>query len=992
VIKRIPIRVKLAGALAVPLLLVVSVAWVEIANATRNVDDVKDETALATTTVGPGGLILALQNERDDASTKILGQSELLDLSVEDTDDVRAQTDTSLKQFKAVVSERDPEAAAAFTDAFRELDRLADIRKSVDEIEGPATLDNINVAATVFSRYTAVIGPLLDANADLRLSVDDSVLRNGAELLDQVSRLTESVARLNREVTFQILSGGLTNSARTILVADLVADYDNHLDGIRVLASGPFRKVAQTVVQGESYRAYRGLLGDYLQGREVDPTELITVPAATPSDRTYDALRDATSEIVITRANTLRDKATERQQTFVAAAFIGLLLALAITMLAARSITRPLRELTNQTDEMASRRLPEAVQAILDTPLGQDVHMPEVPPIRVRTRDEVADVAESLNTVQTRTLSLAVEQAVLRRNISDSFVNLGRRTQNLIGRQLDFITMLEHEEGNPDVLENLFKLDHLATRVRRNAESLVVLAGLDTARQWSAPVSMGDLVRSTIGEVEEYQRVVVRRVDPAKMPGAAATDLVHLMAELVENGLSFSPPDRDVEVAGHMSAEGYTLTIVDHGLGMSDEDLARSNQRLAGEESFTIAPSRYLGHYVAGHLAGRLHVAVLLTATPGGGITATITIPLEALASDELTPDAPELAASPNGFDPVATLPAAPVEPAPPAQVEAPLPATRSDGAPPAAPIRRQSPRPVEQAVGQYAAAPVIPEVPGQPAHQTVGGAPVRSRTPPPVRPGSPPPAPTHVPAARFPAPAPFPASSPAPPAPPASAPTFPASSPAPPASAPAPFPASSPAPPASAPAPFPPAAPAPAPSPAPAPAPVPESTPTPAPGAPAPDPIPFPKFPVAPIEPVAPARPAATPVFPRTPAPQRPLAPTARSNGGGTAQPVHRKREAAPDGGTTSNGLRKRVKGGQMPNQGGLLVNRRAQPAEAPADVAPQAAATTATDDDGSTTADNVFDFLSSFEAGAQRGRKEAGQVDDDPTAAFTTPTTDGN
>ena len=976
-IKRIPIRVKLAGALAVPLLLVVSVAYVEIANATQNVDDVKDETALATTTVGPGGLILALQNERDDASTKILGQSELLDLSVDDTEDVRTQTDTSLKQFKQVVNGRDPEAAAAFTDAFRELERLGDIRRSVDEIDGPATLDNINVAATVFSRYTAVIGPLLDANADLRLSVDDAVLRNGAELLDQVSRLTESVARLNREVTFQILSGGLTNSARTILVADLVADYDNHLDGIRVLGAGPYRKVAQTVVQGENYRAYRGLLGDYLQGREVDPTELITVPAATPSDRTYDALRDATAETVINRANTLRNKATERQQTFVAAAFVGLLLALAITMLAARSITRPLRELTNQTDEMASRRLPEAVQAILDTPLGHDVHMPEVPPIRVRTRDEVADVAESLNTVQNRTLSLAVEQAVLRRNISDSFVNLGRRTQNLIGRQLDFITMLEHEEGNPDVLENLFKLDHLATRVRRNAESLVVLAGLDTARQWSAPVSMGDLVRSTIGEVEEYQRVVVRRVDPAKMPGAAATDLVHLMAELVENGLSFSPPDRDVEVAGHMSAEGYTLTIVDHGLGMSDEDLARSNQRLAGEESFTIAPSRYLGHYVAGHLAGRLNVTVLLSDTPGGGITATITIPLEALAIDELAPDTPEPAMSPNGFDPMeATPPPAPLEPTPP--VGWPVPPTRSDGMPPAAPIRRQSPRPVEQAVGHSAAAPVVPDAPGQPAFP----APVRSRTPPPIRPNGPPPAPvapSHVPAAaRFPVPAPAPAPAPQP----ASAPT------------PTPFPASSPAP-----APFPPAAPAaptPAPAPAPAPAPFPASSPAPAPAPtppPTPDPAPFPKFPVAPVEPAAPAKPAPTPVFPRTPAPERRLAPTARSNGGGTAQPAaHRKREAAPHGGTTPNGLRKRVKGGQMPNQGGLLVNRRAQPADAPPDTAPQAAATTATDDDGSTTADNVFDFLSSFEAGAQRGRKEAGQVDDDPTAAFTTPTTDGN
>ena len=457
-------------------------AYVEIASATRNVGDVKNETALATTTVGPGGLISALQNERNDASAKILGQSDVLDISVEGTADARKQTDQALEQFRGVLEGRDRLAVDAYGDAFRELDRLDEIRTIVDDVEGPKSIQNINDAATVFSQYTAVINPLLDANSDVRLSIDDAELRNGAELLDQVSRLTESVARLNREVVFQLQSEGMTSTARAILVSDLVADYDTYMEGIRVQAKGPYRDAALAVVQQlPGFAASRRI--PFREGRQ--PDRPVPCPQ-TPSDRTS-ALRYTPPD---RRQPAKCANETVDSQTHLVGVPPGPWrfhhhAGARRSPPAGQSPTRP------RMRRGASR----AVQTILDTPLGEDVRMPEVPPIKVRTRDEVADVAESLNTVQQRTLSLAVEQAVLRRNISDSFVNLGRRTQNLIGRQLDFITTLEHEESDPDVLDNLFKLDHLATRVRRNAESLVVLAGLDTARSWSAPVSMGDVIR-----------------------------------------------------------------------------------------------------------------------------------------------------------------------------------------------------------------------------------------------------------------------------------------------------------------------------------------------------------------------------------------------------------------------------------------------------------------------------------------------------------------
>ncbi|MBN2623001.1 MAG: hypothetical protein JXA83_06530, partial [Acidimicrobiales bacterium] len=205
-------------------------------------------------------------------------------------------------------------------------------------------------------------------------------------------------------------------------------------------------------------------------------------------------------------------------------------------------------------------------------------------------------------------------------------------------RQLDFITELESNEGDPDTLANLFRLDHLATRMRRNAESLLVLAGVEPPRQWAAPVRITDVIRAALGEVESYQRVAVRGVEAATILGSAAADLAHLLAELIENALVFSPPDRSVDVRGRMREDGaYTLAIIDSGLGMPPADITAANRRLAGAESFTVAPSKYLGHYVAGNLAARHGIDVRLDNSPGNGITATITVPPTLLTTDEVT-------------------------------------------------------------------------------------------------------------------------------------------------------------------------------------------------------------------------------------------------------------------------------------------------------------------------------------------------------------------
>jgi len=293
---------------------------------------------------------------------------------------------------------------------------------------------------------------------------------------------------------------------------------------------------------------------------------------------------------------------------------------------------------------VARRRLPTAVEAVLDTPRGMDIAVPEPEPVTVRSRDEVADVASALNTVQQSALDLAVGQAVLHRNVADSLVNLGRRHQSLLSRQISFITELEKDESDPDNLANLFHLDHLATRMRRNAESLLILGGVEIRprQRPGTAARVTDVIRAALGEVEHYRRVVAPAVDPILVVGHAVADLVHLLAELVDNALQYSPPQSGVEIRGQAHHAGYTLTVVDEGMGMRPDEIARANKRLAGAEKFTVAPSKYLGHYVAGHLAARHDIQVRLHGGAwGGGVTAQVHLPVAILVTEpvpSLTP------------------------------------------------------------------------------------------------------------------------------------------------------------------------------------------------------------------------------------------------------------------------------------------------------------------------------------------------------------------
>ncbi|MFI9503445.1 nitrate- and nitrite sensing domain-containing protein [Nocardia sp. NPDC052566] len=333
------------------------------------------------------------------------------------------------------------------------------------------------------------------------------------------------------------------------------------------------------------------------------------------------------------RADEVRAAAARNVIIALLGAALAVAAMVALVIVSVRAIIRPLAALAAEADDIATRRMPEGIAAWLRSGATQ----PE-PPRRVSAPDgssiEIAAVARTLDRVQLTAFELAAEQALIRRNTTESMANLARRNQNLVCRQLGLISKFERDELDPLALGKLFELDHLATRMRRNAESLLVLTGQAGQRRWAAPMPLTDVIHAGLSEVDDYRRVSLRRVDEVVIAGGVVNELAHMLAELIDNGLAFSPPGLEVEIAGRRTPGGYLLAVIDHGIGMPVDQLAIANARLRGEQDFVVTATRYLGHYVIGRLARRLGVTVELTAAPISGIVARMALPPRLLATE----------------------------------------------------------------------------------------------------------------------------------------------------------------------------------------------------------------------------------------------------------------------------------------------------------------------------------------------------------------------
>ncbi|MFD6225349.1 nitrate- and nitrite sensing domain-containing protein [Streptomyces sp. NPDC060232] len=297
---------------------------------------------------------------------------------------------------------------------------------------------------------------------------------------------------------------------------------------------------------------------------------------------------------------------------------------LVISVRIGRVLVVELVSLRNTALEIAHRKLPDAMERLR---AGEEIDVAAETPAGAPADDEITQVGEALGTVHRAALSAAVERAELASGVSGVFVNLARRSQVLVHKQLTLLDSMERRADDPNELGDLFRLDHLTTRMRRHAESLIILSGAAPGRAWRMPVPLTNVVRAAVSEIEDYPRVEVRRLAEAAVVGGAVADLTHLLAELIENAAQFSPPHTKVRVSGEPVGTGYVLEVEDRGLGMGREALGDANRRIEQSEDLDLFDSDRLGLFVVSRLSARHGVKVHLRTSPYGGTTAVVLLP-----------------------------------------------------------------------------------------------------------------------------------------------------------------------------------------------------------------------------------------------------------------------------------------------------------------------------------------------------------------------------
>jgi Nitrate and nitrite sensing len=481
--------------------------------------------------------------------------------------------------------------------------------------------------------YTNIIadqGAVLEAEAN---SITDVAgVEQGLGLISAVNT-QEDVSEQQAVLGGALASGSLTAADRvafsqaagrqqddTLLYEQLftpaeLQTYDNTLNKLvpKALRSD-LAQIQQAVPAGVSLKAMEG------QGLTLSTWQLLT---KTWLHAASSAGTNTASTVLAVNSNTaIAAKRRVWETSIIGAA--GLILTLIVTILLARSINRRLTLLRRSALTLAEEQLPAVVTRLRR---GESVDVAaEAPPLRAGG-DEIGQVGQAIDMVRQTAIRAAVEEARLRQGVNDVFRNLARRNQSLLQRQLTVLDGMERRATDPDVLDDLFKMDHLTTRMRRHAEGLIILSGAAPGRGWSAPVKLIDVMRGAVAEIEDYARVVVSTQSKAALAGSAVTDVIHLLAELIENATTLSPPFTQVRVAGESVGNGFAIEIEDRGLGMTPQRMAELNERLANPPDINPANTEQLGLFVVGQLARRHGIGVALRPSPYGGVTAVTLIP-----------------------------------------------------------------------------------------------------------------------------------------------------------------------------------------------------------------------------------------------------------------------------------------------------------------------------------------------------------------------------
>ncbi|PIB06990.1 hypothetical protein B1C81_21740 [Streptomyces sp. HG99] len=537
----------------------------------------------------------------------------------------QGQVNRQIEAVRSAYGDRLPDAEAS---ALQELEGLDSLRKTVEL--GPIPADNIDPA------YGSVIEGLINGLGLGQLGAESS--SSAGNLLDALLRADTAHASFETSV----FAARTRDSNALIEFTGAVGDYEQY--GYHAERFTRFASQEQGAVLAEIERSpYQNVIAQHWAELQVDPSGLVAENAgqvrvalgdALRADPTYE--RQAENRLKITQ-NLIGEIAADTEdasndawwQVFWLIA--GTLLAFGawflFSVLVRRSVVRTVRTLTEAAQHVATAAETELARVADDD--ADDASPPRLEAVPVPVRDEIGELAEAFNQVQVTATALLERQVVSRRNIAEMFGNVGRRISNLTARQLALIDSVERGETDPEVLDRLYRIDHIAVRLQRNADSLMLLAGISETGLGAEPMRLSNIVRAALGQIEGYQRVTPHAEGDVTVAPDIVGDLTLMLAELLENAVMFSPATSGVEVVlrpGHGSG-GVLVEIIDHGLGMSPERLVEENARLIRRERLDLAPTEVLGLFVVGGLSRRWGIEVVLSRTPGGGVTATVVVP-----------------------------------------------------------------------------------------------------------------------------------------------------------------------------------------------------------------------------------------------------------------------------------------------------------------------------------------------------------------------------
>jgi signal transduction histidine kinase len=571
-------------------------------------------------------LVAALQEERrlsvEFGATGVLsGRSTL--------DNARRATDAAIdRQRKGMESLLGRWSTSKVSD-----DRLGDLLKGLETLPSQRSLlDAGRMGRTTAAQYFTDLIQLGSDVYESYLALDDRDILYSA---NTILLLTQGQEIMSREDALMagVIGANVFEAADRQSFAELVGAQ-------RFLA----RQISERLPEPDRNDYAQALSGPTMQALRLLETEIAMAPtgrapaALTQWRAAVGPAIEAMRGLVILFA----DRTVQRARPaaiwivvrLILAAGLGLIAVIAsirFTIRTLRRLQKQLAELRVAALDLAHKRLPRVVDLLRR---GEEVDVGKMAPPLAFGADDIGLVGQAFNTVQETAIQATVDQAELKRSVRDIFLSLAHRIQTLVHRQLKLIDYMERHAASDGELASLYRIDHLATRMRRNAENLIVLAGMPPARTWRGPVPVVDVIRAAIAEVDDYQRVKLRSADPATLSGRAVGDVIHLFAELMENAVSFSPPQANVHVTGISVHDGYLVEIEDRGLGMTEDDLLTANFQIAHPPDFQLTSSVRLGFFVVGRLAQRYGVRVILRPSPNQGVTAAILLPLDVLGDD----------------------------------------------------------------------------------------------------------------------------------------------------------------------------------------------------------------------------------------------------------------------------------------------------------------------------------------------------------------------